>query len=57
MKETMLWKRYCESETLEMFVNMSVYLEGNDYAFEEIKPHVMTHLNNLENNFKNAFRK
>jgi hypothetical protein len=27
MKKTMLWKGLCESDTLEMFVNMSEYLE------------------------------
>jgi hypothetical protein len=45
----------CENNTLEMFVNMSEYLEENDYAFEEIKPHVLSHLTNLESNFKNRF--
>jgi hypothetical protein len=48
----MLWKSPCESNTLEIFVNMSEYLEENDYVFEEIKPHFLT---NLENNFKNRF--
>jgi hypothetical protein len=38
-----------------MFVNMSEYLEGNYYAFEEIKPHVLTHLSLLESTFKNRF--
>jgi hypothetical protein len=38
-----------------MFVNMSEHLEENDYAFEEIKPHVLTHLTNLDSNFKNRF--
>jgi hypothetical protein len=51
----MLWKSLCESDTLEMFVNMSDYLEENDYTFEEIKPRVLTHLTNLESNFKNYF--
>jgi hypothetical protein len=55
MKKTMLWKSLCESDTLEMFVNMTEYLEENDYAFEEIKPHVLTHLTNLESNFENRF--
>jgi hypothetical protein len=56
MKKTMLWKSLCESDTLEMFVNMSEYLEKKkDYAFEEIKPHVLTRLTNLESNFKNRF--
>jgi hypothetical protein len=55
MKKMMLWKSLCESDTLEMFVNMSEYLEKNDYAFEEIKPHVLTHLTNLDSNFKNRF--
>jgi hypothetical protein len=27
MKKTMLWKSLCESDTVEMFVNMSEYLE------------------------------
>jgi hypothetical protein len=27
----------------------------NDYEFEEIKPHVLTHLTNLESNFKGRF--
>jgi hypothetical protein len=51
MKKTMLWKSFCESDTLEMFVNMSEYLA------EDIKPHVLTHLTNLESNFKNRFLK
>jgi hypothetical protein len=55
MKKTMLWKSLCESDTLEIFVNMSEYLKENDYAFEEIKPHVLTHLTNLDSNFKNRF--
>jgi hypothetical protein len=55
MKKTMAWKVLCESDTLEMFFNMSEYLEKNDYAFEEIKPHVLTHLTNIESNFKNRF--
>jgi hypothetical protein len=49
----MLWKSLCENDTLEMFVNTSEYIEENDYAFEEIKPHVLTHLTNVESNFKN----
>jgi hypothetical protein len=55
MTETMVWKSLCESDTLEMFVNMSEYLKENYYASEEIKPHVLTHLTNLESNFKNRF--
>jgi hypothetical protein len=55
MKKTMLWKSLCESDTLEMFVNMGEYLEENDCAFEESKPHVLIHLTNLESNFKNRF--
>jgi hypothetical protein len=51
----MLWKIVCESDTLEMFVSMSEYLEENYYAYEEIKPHVLTHVTNLESNFKNRF--
>jgi hypothetical protein len=38
-----------------MFVSMSEYPEENDYASEEIKPHVLTHLINLESNFENRF--
>jgi hypothetical protein len=34
MKKTKLWKSLCESDTLEMFVNMSEYLDANDYVFE-----------------------
>jgi hypothetical protein len=34
MKRTMLWKSLCESDTLEMFVSMSEYVEENDYASE-----------------------
>jgi hypothetical protein len=34
---------------------MSQYLEENDYVFEEIKPHVLSHLTNLESCFKNRF--
>jgi hypothetical protein len=38
-----------------MFVNMKEYLEETDYAFEEIKPHVLTRIINLECGFKNRF--
>jgi hypothetical protein len=41
MKKTMLWKSLCESDTLEMFVRTSEYLEESDYAFEEIKTNFM----------------
>jgi hypothetical protein len=34
---------------------MSEYPQENDYLFEEIKPHVLTHLTNIESNFKNRF--
>jgi hypothetical protein len=36
---------------------MSEYLEENDYAFGEFKPHILTYLTNLESNFKNRFPK
>jgi hypothetical protein len=55
MKNTMLWNSLCESDMLEMFVNISKYLEENEYTSEEIKPHVLTHLTNLDSNFKNHF--
>jgi hypothetical protein len=54
-KNMMPWKSLCESDTLEMFVIISEYLEENDYTSEEIKPHVLTHLTNLKRNFKNSF--
>jgi hypothetical protein len=38
-----------------MFVSLSECLEENDYASEEIKPHILTHLTHVENNFKNHF--
>jgi hypothetical protein len=38
-----------------MFVSIIEYLEENVCAFEEIKPHVLTHLTNLESNFKRRF--
>jgi hypothetical protein len=50
-----LWKNLFESGALEMFVNVTKYLEENDYAFKETKPHVLTHLTNTESNFKNHF--
>jgi hypothetical protein len=50
MKKIMLWKSFFEDETLEMFVVMSEYIAENDYAFEEIKPHLI----NLKANFKNC---
>jgi plasmid replication initiation protein len=56
MKKTMLWKSLCESDTQGVFVNMSEYLEENDYVCEEFKPYVLTHLTNLESNFKNRFQ-
>jgi hypothetical protein len=38
-----------------MFFSMSEYLEEKDYAFEKIKPHVVTHLTNFDSNFENHF--
>jgi hypothetical protein len=55
MKKTMLWKSIWETDTLEMFVNMCEYPE-NDYAFEEIKPHVLTHLTILRAILRIAFQ-
>jgi hypothetical protein len=34
---------------------MSEYLQESDCEFEEIKPQVLTHLTNLESNFKSHF--
>jgi hypothetical protein len=51
-----LWKSLCESDSIEMFVSMSEYLQGNDYEFKEIKPQVLTHLTNLESNLRVAFQ-
>jgi hypothetical protein len=53
----MLRKSLCECDTLDKFVNMSEYLEESDYAFEEIKPRILSYLTNLESNFKNRFLK
>jgi hypothetical protein len=36
MKKMMSRKILCESDTIEMFVRTSEYLEENDYAFEEL---------------------
>jgi hypothetical protein len=46
----------CESDTLEMLLITVVYLQEYNYLFNEIKHHVLTHLNNLVSNFKNRFR-
>jgi hypothetical protein len=50
-----LWKSLCESDSTEIFVDMSEYLEENCYEFEEIKPHVLTHLTNLIRNITSRF--
>jgi hypothetical protein len=55
MRKTMLWKIFCESDILEIFVNMSEYLNENDYICIEIKSQVLTHLTNLELSFKYRF--
>jgi hypothetical protein len=55
MKEMLLWKSLCESDTLQMFVSMSEYLEENGHTVEEIKLLVLTSVTNLESNFKNRF--
>lgn len=57
IKKTMLRKSLCGSEIPEMYVNMSEYTEENDYAFEEIKPHILTDFISpyLETNFKYRF--
>jgi hypothetical protein len=51
----MLWESLCESDTIEIFDNMTEYLEEKDDAFEEMKPHILTHLTLLERSFKNPF--
>jgi hypothetical protein len=33
-----LWKSLCESDSVEMIVNMSEYLQENYYELKEIKP-------------------
>jgi hypothetical protein len=40
MKMVMVWKRVCESDTVEIFVDMSEYLEESDCIFEEMKSHI-----------------
>jgi hypothetical protein len=51
----MLRKNLCESDTLVVIISMTEYLEEIYYVFEEIKPHVLTRLINLERSFKNNF--
>jgi hypothetical protein len=55
MKKTVLQKSPCENDNPEKFVSMIEYAEENDYACEEIKPFVLTHLPNHDSNFKNRF--
>jgi hypothetical protein len=50
-----LWKNLCDSDSIEMFVNMSKFVQENVYESEEIKPQVLTRLTNLEYNFKSCF--
>jgi hypothetical protein len=52
----MLWKNLSESDTLEMFVNMTENLQQNDHVLEGIKPHVLTHLTNTESNLSITFQ-
>jgi hypothetical protein len=51
-----LWKYLCESDSIEIFVNMSEYLRRSGYEFKEIKPQVLTDLTDLESNFESLFR-
>lgn len=44
-----------ESEKIEIFVIVGEYFHENDYEFEEIKPHILTCLTNLESNFTSRF--
>jgi hypothetical protein len=44
MKKVMLWESLCESDTLEVFVTMSEYLEGNGHTFEDVKSHVLLYI-------------
>jgi hypothetical protein len=44
MKNITFWKSLCESDSIEMLVNMSENLQGNDYEFEEISPQVLIHI-------------
>jgi hypothetical protein len=55
MKKTMLWKSLCESDTLEMFVNISDYQKKIITHLKELKFMFLTHLTNVESNFKNRF--
>lgn len=56
MKMVMVWKRVCESDTVEIFVDMSEYLEESDCIFEEMKSHIWTHLTNRVSILRVAFQ-
>jgi hypothetical protein len=50
LKKMTIWKILSESDTLEMFVKMTGYLEENNHVPEGNKPHIPTHLTNIERN-------
>jgi hypothetical protein len=54
MKNMLLWKSLCESDTLEMFVNMSAHLEVIITYLNKLNLK-LTDFTNLESNFKNHF--
>lgn len=53
-EKIMPWKSLCKIDTLETIVSTSKYMAENYYASEEVKPHVLKHLTNLERNFLNC---
>lgn len=51
--KTLLWKSISKNDTLEIFVNLSEYLEENFQVFEGIKRHILNRVSDFDTDFKN----
>ena len=37
----------CENDNTEMFISMSGFIQENELSFDDVKPIILTHLDNL----------
>ena len=55
IKKLELWKSLCENDNTEMFGSMSGFIQENELSFDDVKPIILTHLDNLGKQFTHYF--
>ena len=55
IKKLELWKSLRENDNTEMFGSMSGFIQENELSFDDVKPIILTHLDNLGKQFTHYF--